>query len=122
MPQLYYGFKNKNKPYLNTLKTWSSINTLNKDFYVALSIYKSGKTDKYALTGENEWIENTDIIKKQIISSRNISNYKGFYIYRYEYLFNIHSNNTLNEEVNNVRNLIVKWYLHLICFFDILLI
>ena len=108
MPQLYYGFKNKNKPYINTLKKWSSINTLNKDFYVALSIYKSGKIDKYALTGENEWIENTDIIKKQIISSRNTSNYKGFYIYRYEYLFNIHSNNTLNEEVNNVRNLIVK--------------
>ena len=63
MPQLYYGFKNKNKPYINTLKKWSSINTLNKDFYVALSIYKSGKIDKYALTGENEWIENTDIIK-----------------------------------------------------------
>lgn len=105
IPQLYYGFNNKNKPYIRTLNEWSKINK-NKDLYVALSLYKSGKIDTYALTGENEWLENTDIIKKQVIISRNANNYKGFYIFRYEYLFNIHDNNNLEKEIENLRNLI----------------
>lgn len=108
IPQLYYGFKNRNKPYIRTLNDWDKLNVKNKDLYVALSLYKSGKVDIYADTGENEWLEDTDIIKKQIIISRNINNYKGFYIFRYEYLFNIHNNSNLNKEVDNLRNLINK--------------
>ena len=106
IPQLYYGFNNKNKPYINTLNEWNKLNINNKNLYVALSLYKSGKIDTYAGTGENEWIENTDIIKKQIIISRNIKNYKGFYIFRYEYLFKIHNNNNLEKEIENIRKLI----------------
>lgn len=106
IPQLYYGFNNKNKPYINTLKEWNSLNINNKDLYVALSLYKSGKIDTYAGTGEKEWMENTDIIKKQILISRNTNNYKGFYIFRYEYLFNIHNNDNLDKEVENIRKLI----------------
>lgn len=106
IPQLYYGFNNKSKPYINTLNEWSSLNVKDNDLYVALSLYKSGKIDSYAGNGENEWLENSDIIKKQIVISRNISNYKGFYIFRYEYLFNIHDNHNLNKEIDNVRKLI----------------
>ena len=106
IPQLYYGFDNKNKPYISTLNEWSDLNEKNKNLYVALSLYKSGKIDIYAGSGENEWLENTNIIKKQIVISRNAKNYKGFYIFRYEYLFNIHSNQNLNKEIENLRILI----------------
>lgn len=106
IPQLYYGFDNKNKPYISTLNEWSSLNEKNKSLYVALSLYKSGKIDIYAGSGENEWLENTNIIKKQIVISRNAKNYKGFYIFRYEYLFNIHSNQNLSKEIENLRILI----------------
>ena len=108
IPQLYYGFSNSTKPYLSTLEQWSSLNIKNKDFYVALSLYKSGKVDKYAGKGENEWLEENDIIKKQIITARNKNNYKGFYIFRYEYLFEIHNNESLNKEVENLKALIDK--------------
>ena len=108
IPQLYYGFENSTKPYIKTLKEWTSINTNNKDFYVALALYKSGKIDNFAGRGENEWLEQTNIIKKQIITARNEKNYKGFYIYRYEYLFNIYHNNSLTKEIKNIKNLIDK--------------
>ena len=108
IPQLYYGFKNSTKPYLNALEQWSNLNVKNKDFYVALSLYKSGKVDKYAGKGENEWLYETDIIKKQIITARNKNNYKGFYIFRYEYLFEIHNNENLSKEVDNLKALIDK--------------
>ena len=106
IPQLYYGFNNKNKPYIRTLNEWSSLNVNNKNFYVALSLYKAGKVDIYADKGKNEWIKNSNIIKKQIIIARNVHNYKGFYIFRYEYLFNIHNNGNLDNEISNLRNVI----------------
>ena len=106
IPQLYYGFNNSSKPYINTLESWAELNTLGKDFYVALSLYKSGKVDQYAGKGENEWLEETNIIKKQILISRNINNYKGFYIFRYEYLFNTYNNENLTKEVDNLKDLI----------------
>lgn len=105
IPQLYYGFKNSNKSYLSTLKEWSSLNEKSKDFYVALSLYKSGKVDNFAGGGENEWLEESDIIKKQIIAARNEDNYKGFYLFRYEYLFEIYNNGNLNKEVANLKTL-----------------
>ena len=64
IPQLYYGFNNSNKPYIPTLEKWSSLNVKNKDFYVALALYKSGKVDEFAGKGENEWLDESDIIKK----------------------------------------------------------
>ena len=106
IPQLYYGFNNQNKPYINTLNDWDDLNVKNKNLYVALSLYKAGKIDSYAGSGENEWLENTNILKKQIIVSRNARNYKGFYIYRYEYLFDIHDNHNLNKEVDNLKKLL----------------
>lgn len=106
IPQLYYGFSNSSKPYISTLHDWESINVKNKKFYVALSLYKSGKVDEWAGKGQNEWMENTDIIKKQILISRNIKDYNGFYIYRYENLFNPKDNENLKKEIDNLKKLI----------------
>lgn len=106
IPQLYFGFNNSTKPYIKTLEDWSNLNVNNKDLYVALALYKSGKVDTYAGDGENEWLEETNIIKKQILISRNEENYKGFYIFRYEYLFNTYNNSNLTKEVENLKDLI----------------
>lgn len=106
IPQLYYGFDNSSKPYIGTLNEWNSLNVNNTDLYVGLSLYKSGKVDLYAGDGRTEWVDNDNIIKKQIIVSRNISNYKGFYIFRYEYLFKIHNSDSLDGEISNLKTLI----------------
>lgn len=106
IPQLYFGFNNTNKPYIKTLEDWSNLNKINKDFYIALSLYKSGKIDEYAGKGENEWLEETNIIKKQILISRNEKTYQGFFIFRYEYLFKMYENENLNKEIDNLKMLI----------------
>lgn len=106
IPQLYFGFNNSIKPYIPTLEDWSNLNVNDKDFYVGLALYKSGKVDEFAGKGENEWLEESNIIKKQILISRNEKNYKGFYIYRYEYLFEMFKNENLNKEIKNLKSLI----------------
>lgn len=108
MPQIYYGFDNTNLPFVNTVNSWSNlVKDTNIKFYVALALYKSGLEDKYAKTGINEWINNNDIISKQIIVSRNTYNYEGFSIFRYDYLFNIKKDNKqLLDEVFYVKKLL----------------
>lgn len=106
IPQLYYGFLNESKPYTKTLEEWSSINVNNIDLYVALSIYKSGMVDSYAGKGINEWINNSDIIKRQVISSKGVKNYKGFAVFRYQYIFEMFDNDNLVKEVSGLREVI----------------
>ena len=108
MPQIYYGFFNQNKPFKETIKIWNEL-IINKNvkLYPALSIYKSGKIDEYAGVGSNEWLDYDDIIKKQIIVSKNISNYDGFSIFRYDYLFNKEKqNDNLIKEIENLKEVI----------------
>lgn len=108
MPQIYYGFDNTNLPFVNTVNSWSNlVKDTNIKFYVALALYKAGLEDRYAKDGINEWINNNDIISKQIIVSRNTYNYEGFSIFRYDYFFNDEKNNKqLVDEVFYVKNLL----------------
>ena len=106
MPQLYYGFFNESKPYMKTLEEWSSLNVNNIDLYVTLSIYKSGMVDSYAGKGINEWINNSDIIKRQVMSSKGVKNYKGFSVFRYQHMFEMFDNDNLVKEVSGLREVI----------------
>jgi len=104
MPQIYFGFENSNKPFIDTINEWNNL-ILNEDIMLipALSLYKSGSIDNYAGSGSNEWIDNNDIIKRQIIYSRNLSKYKGFSIFRYDHFYNS-SNSNMKDEVTNIKN------------------
>ena len=86
MPQIYFGFDNSNKPYIKTVNEWRKlIKNFNIKFYVALAPYKIGKVDKYAGTGKNEWINSSDILKRQIEYLRTIE--VSFSLFRYDYIF-----------------------------------
>ena len=65
----------------------------------ALAFYKVGTEDQNAKSGAMEWIENDDIIKKEILVSRNLSQYAGFSLFRYDYLFSedYYTQTTLKE-------------------------
>lgn len=103
MPQIYYGFNNSNRPFIKTLKEWNSyIKVKDIKLIPALAIYKSNEIDKYAGDGKNEWIEEKNIIMKQIILCRNISNYDGFALYRYEDIIDENS----KEELKNVKKIL----------------
>ena len=106
MPQIYYAFYNEKMPFYKVVNEWNSI-IKNKDIdlIVALALYKSGNIDKYALSGSEEWINNNDIIKREVIISRNMSNYKGFSLFRYDNLIS-KDNFTLKKEVANLHQIL----------------
>ena len=104
MPQIYYGFNHDKLPFSDTLNTWNDLITNNVSLIPTLALYKSGEEDTFAGTGHREWIENSDIIKKQIDTSKDCSNYGGYAVYRYDYYVNPgkYNNNTI-EEVNMLK-------------------
>lgn len=88
-PQLYYGFNHGSLPYLGVLSEFNDMITANGvELIVGLAGYKSGATDNYAGSGKNEWIENNDILSRQVKAARNEDNYGGFAIYRYDSIYN----------------------------------
>ncbi|MGN0677150.1 MAG: glycoside hydrolase family 10 protein [Ruminococcus sp.] len=66
VPQIYFGFKNDTCPFEQTFQQWYDM-TKNSDvsLVIGLAVYKEGKEDKWAGSGKNEWIEDSDVIQKQ---------------------------------------------------------
>lgn len=107
-PQIYFGFHNEVQPFTKTVKKWADISSKSK-LYVGLALYKSGKEDKFASEDKehviNEFIDNNDIISRQITYLYQIENVTGFYIFSYNYLVD-EKNDTLTKEVENIKNVI----------------
>lgn len=108
MPQVYYGFYNSSRAYVDVIEEWESL-LINKkiDLYIALAFYKVGTEDKYAKEGMYEWLNNDNIIMREVILSRNLKNYKGFALFRYDNVFDI-SNYTSNsiKEIENLKKIL----------------
>ena len=93
MPQIYFGFNNSNRPFVKTLNEWNSLIKNDIKIIPALAFYKSGEFDKYAGSGENEWINNDDIISREVEEAKLVSNYGGFSIFRYDSMFSPNNDN-----------------------------
>ena len=64
-PQIYFGFKNENQPFMQTTKRWCDNATC--ALYIALPMYKSGLNDEYAgESGKNEFKKEKNIVARQI--------------------------------------------------------
>ncbi len=107
MPQVYYGFFNEVKPYYEVVKEWNELVHSNVSLYFTLALYKTGVVDTFAKSGANEWIEENDILKKEIVIARNLKHYGGFSIFRYDYLINqeLQVENTV-KEIKNMREIL----------------
>lgn len=108
MPQIYYGFLNEAAPFYDVLIKWEKlVKNSNVKIIPALAFYKIDQKDIYAKKGEYEWIENDDIIMRQVLLSRNINNYDGFAIFRYDSIFR-EENKTevVNKEIKNLKTVI----------------
>ena len=106
MPQVYYGFLNSTKPFEETVKSWDNLIKTDVDLIPALAFYKTGNIDKYAKEGINEWIEYNNIIAKEVMLSRELKNYKGFSIFRYDSIFGNNLSNTSFLEKENLKNIL----------------
>lgn len=94
MPQIYYGFENEYLSFLKALESWISINKLNKKMIPVLALYKCGTIDKEAGKGKNEWINNSDILLKQITIMKN----KGINSYTFFRYYFMDNSKKINEK------------------------
>ncbi len=105
LPQIYFGFDNEYLPFEKTLSLWEEMTDSEKVKLVpALALYKAGKEDIYAgEKGKNEWLENTDILKRQVqeIYARNIN---SFALYSGSYIN--FSKTFLKDELNNLKSVL----------------
>lgn len=107
-PQIYFGYDNAAQPYEETLGQWSDMVKNSKvKLYVGLASYKVGAVDSYAGAGKNEWLQNTDLQQRMVADARNSSNYGGFVLYRYDYVFNPPSNikSAVQKENKNLKSI-----------------
>ena len=83
VPQIYYGFRNAACPFEPTLRQWEElVGDSGVSLVIGLAEYKKGSADKWAgAAGENEWIEDPDVIKKQIELVK-ASSADGYALYR----------------------------------------
>ena len=111
MPQVYYGFYNSSRDYISVIKEWDNL-IKNDDIQliIALAFYKVGIIDDYAKNGKFEWINNDNIIMKEIILSRNLRHYSGFSLYRYDSIFDKENYNSISlKELNNMKKVIKQF-------------
>ena len=106
MPQVYYGFLNSTKPFEDTVKAWNSLITNDIELIPALAFYKTGNVDNYAKEGINEWVEYNNIVAREVMLSRDLSNYKGFAIFRYDSIFGSNLTDITFLEKENLKKIL----------------
>ncbi len=108
-PQIYYGFKNEGQPFEKTVKTFNDyVKGTNVKLYVGIAAYKIGAVDNWAgESGKNEWLNTTDILKRQVLKTREYSNCKGFFLYNYSSLFTPSSSvkEQIETEIENLKSI-----------------
>ena len=87
IPQIYFGFENETMPFKEVVDQWESLSNGKVDLLFGLAGYKVGKEDKYAGSGSQEWIENTDVLSRQLDYVSNQRYYDGIAIFRYYLIF-----------------------------------
>lgn len=109
MPQVYYGFDNNYKPFINTLNEWHDLIKNDVKIVPVLAFYKVGNVDNNAGSAKFEWVEDKDIIKRQISYSKTLKNYDGFTLFRYDFLFNeTLINENTKKEIDNMKGILNK--------------
>ena len=72
--------------------------------YVGLAAYKIGDAQQ----GGSEWVQNTDIMARQVEYARTLSRYGGFALYRYDSLFNPAGgvSGAVKKEIANLKDIL----------------
>lgn len=106
LPQVYFGFDNAALPYSDTIALWSSMTSSGKvKLVIGLAGYKIGTVDNYGgANGKNEWVNNSDMMSRQIKAAKMLENYGGVAIFRYGSIFEPDSSvaKQVNAELANI--------------------
>ncbi len=104
MPQVYYGFENEYRPFTAAINEWQDLIKNKTKLIPVLAFYKVGLNDSGAGSGKTEWLNNDNIISRQINFSKTLNNYNGVVLFRYDFLFNNKlATSKTKFEINNLK-------------------
>ena len=106
-PQIYYGFEHSLSPFDKTVQQWSTyVKGTNVKLYVGMAAYKIGNVDNWAGSGKNEWLTTTDILKRQVIVTRENKECNGFFLYTYSSFFSPNLSEQMQTEIQNLKSIL----------------
>ncbi len=103
IPQVYFGFEHSKFAFNDLIDKWSSFErNSNVDLACGIAAYKCAFEDEYAGTGVNEWLNQNDILARQVSAIKSSSDYSGFVVFSYSDL----ERGTATEEIDNLRKIL----------------
>lgn len=105
LPQVYFGFDNAALPYADVIALWNGmVKGSDVKLVIGLAAYKVGAEDGYAGSGKREWLENSDILSRQMKLAESLGSYGGVALYRYDSVFNPTSDVAaqVSKEIKNI--------------------
>ena len=86
IPQIYYGFQNDTCPFAETAELWAETVTV-PELVIGLGAYKTGFSDKWAGSGESEFLNDSTVISRELEFASGLENISGIALYSYSSLF-----------------------------------
>ena len=88
-PQVYFGLEHQNFDFVSVCNTWQDIILAdNIDLIIGMSFEKAlTLTDNYAGTGQNEWREHTDILKRCLQYTVELEKCSGVCVFSYQHFY-----------------------------------
>lgn len=103
IPQVYFGFNHPSVPFTSTLNNWASLKTnSNVRLACGLAAYKCGVKDSNAGSASGEWVNNNDILARQLRQIRQNGKYSGFVLFSYSYIF-VSPSQAMKNEISNFK-------------------
>ncbi len=86
IPQIYYGFRNDTCPFAETAELWAETVTV-PELVIGLGAYKIGFSDKWAGSGQSEFLTDSTVISRELEFVSGLENISGIALYSYSSLF-----------------------------------
>lgn len=87
-PQIYFGFQHQTLDFEKCLNQWKDlVKEPDVKLIIGLAAYKVNQEDAYAGSGKDEWINDPEVLVKQVDRILKDESCEGFSIYSYSFLF-----------------------------------
>ena len=106
VPQIYFGYTNQARPFLETLNQWQEVvEGTDIGLVVGLASYKVNQESNDS--DNHEWTNDNEIIAKQIIDAQEVDNYLGYSLFSYYTMYHPDSEdiNAMNIQIENIKEL-----------------
>lgn len=107
IPQIYFGFENETMPFKKVLDEWIEI-TKDKptELIIGLAAYKCGQVDFNAGSGKNEWIENGDVLSRQLSLILRKNTIYGVAFFSYSHIFDKNIKKFTKKQLQNIKSML----------------